>query len=125
MKPRIDSLVLSRRQFLLGSGGMAIGVAFGVPSLTAANKAQAQGAGLAPNQWVTIATDGTITILSPASEMGQGTLTAMPLWPPLGRGVRQRMFSLRVTLQRTGASGPRTCQLAPGPAACGHSRAPP
>ncbi len=79
MNPRIDSLVLSRRQFLLGSGGMAIGVAFGVPALTAAKRAQAQGAGLAPNQWVSIAADGTITILSPASEMGQGTLTAMPL----------------------------------------------
>ena len=79
MKPQIKTLTLSRRQFLLGSGGIAIGVAFGVPALTAANKAQAQGAGLAPNQWVSIATDGTVTILSPASEMGQGTLTAMPL----------------------------------------------
>lgn len=79
MKSQIKTLTLSRRQFLLGSGGLAIGVAFGVPALTAANKAQAQGAGLAPNQWVSIATDGTVTILSPASEMGQGTLTAMPL----------------------------------------------
>ena len=79
MKNQIKTLALSRRQFLLGSGGIAIGVAFGVPALTASKKALAQGAGLAPNQWVTIATDGTITILSPASEMGQGTLTAMPL----------------------------------------------
>ncbi len=79
MKNQIKTLALSRRQFLVGSGGIAIGVAFGVPALTASKKALAQGAGLAPNQWVTIATDGTISILSPGSEMGQGTLTAMPL----------------------------------------------
>jgi isoquinoline 1-oxidoreductase beta subunit len=72
-------LKLSRRQFLIGSGSVAIGVAFGAPLLTRAGKAVAQSAGLAPNQWVTIGTDGTITILSAASEMGQGTLTAMPL----------------------------------------------
>ena len=79
MKNQIKTLALSRRQFLVGSGGIAIGVAFGIPALTASKKALAQGVGLAPNQWVTIATDGTISILSPASEMGQGTLTAMPL----------------------------------------------
>lgn len=79
MTTTIKTLALSRRQFLLGSGGVAIGVAFGVPALTASKTARAQAAGLAPNQWVTIAVDGTVTILSPASEMGQGTLTAMPL----------------------------------------------
>ncbi|MBL8383943.1 MAG: xanthine dehydrogenase family protein molybdopterin-binding subunit [Burkholderiales bacterium] len=79
MKKPITTLALSRRQFLLGSGGLAIGVAFGLPALTASRKAQAQAAGLAPNQWVSIATDGTVTILSPAAEMGQGTMTAMPL----------------------------------------------
>ena len=79
IKTTVKTLTLSRRQFLLGSGGLAIGVAFGVPALTASKKALAQSAGLAPNQWVTIGTDGIVTILSPGSEMGQGTLTAVPL----------------------------------------------
>ena len=79
MNSTVKTLSLSRRQFLLGSGGMAIGVAFGVPALTASKQARAQAAGLNPNQWVSISADGTVTIVSPASEMGQGTLTAMPL----------------------------------------------
>src|SRR5207245_7023542 len=32
---------------------------------------------LAANLWVTIATDGTITLVSPPAEMGQGTFTAL------------------------------------------------
>jgi isoquinoline 1-oxidoreductase beta subunit len=32
---------------------------------------------LAPNLWVTIATDGTITLVSPPAEMGQGTFTTL------------------------------------------------
>ncbi|MBL8380914.1 MAG: xanthine dehydrogenase family protein molybdopterin-binding subunit [Burkholderiales bacterium] len=79
MTQSMQTLALSRRQFLVGSGGIAIGVAFGVPALTGAQRAQAQAAGFSPNVWVTIAANGSVTIVSPASEMGQGTMTAMPL----------------------------------------------
>ena len=36
-------------------------------------------AGQALSPWVSIATDGTITIMSAATEMGQGSMTSLPL----------------------------------------------
>src|SRR5262249_29418651 len=39
----------------------------------------AEGAGKAMNPWVSIAPDGTITIRSAATEMGQGSMTSLPL----------------------------------------------
>jgi isoquinoline 1-oxidoreductase beta subunit len=66
--------VLSRRSFLLTSGGFAVAVAFG------ARPEQARSAGpFKPNAWVTIGEDDIITIMSPACEMGQGIMTTLPL----------------------------------------------
>lgn len=67
---------LSRRSFLAGSGTLALSVSFG---LTASQLAHAQTANFNPNGWVNIAADGTVTLMSPAAEMGQGTMTAMPM----------------------------------------------
>ena len=66
-----------RRQFMVGAAGFTFGVAVGAPAwLTGA--AHAQNTNLKLNDWVTIYTDGTVAIKSPAAEMGQGSLTALP-----------------------------------------------
>jgi isoquinoline 1-oxidoreductase subunit beta len=66
---------LSRRAFLATTGGVSVAVAF----CGFAGTALAQGAAaFKPNAWVTIAANGTITIMAPAAEMGQGVMTALP-----------------------------------------------
>ncbi len=69
--------LLTRRQFMVGAAGMTFGVAAGVPAIWR-GEAQAQNTRVKMNNWVTLHTDGTVTIMSPASEMGQGSLTALP-----------------------------------------------
>src|SRR5262249_2406504 len=68
----------SRRGFLktaaIASGGLLLGVS--VPGL---RPAQAAGRLHAPNAWVHIADDNTITLISARSEMGQGVYTSMPM----------------------------------------------
>jgi len=68
---------LSRRAFLLSSASVAVVVAFG--GLVGPRKAWAQAATYQPNAWIRLAADGTVTIYSPASEMGQGVMTSLPL----------------------------------------------
>ncbi|MBI2726523.1 MAG: xanthine dehydrogenase family protein molybdopterin-binding subunit [Polaromonas sp.] len=66
---------VSRRNFLLSSGAITVGVAFG-PS---AGSVFAQGSAIKPNAWIQVGSDGIVTIYSPGAEMGQGVRTAMPL----------------------------------------------
>ncbi len=69
---------LSRRQFMVGAAGLTFAIATeGTPALAAMPAAAMQGKTLSP--WVGIAGDGTISIMSPATEMGQGSTTSLPL----------------------------------------------
>jgi len=65
----------SRRDFLKGTAGFTL--AMMVSPDGSAGEAPAE-VTLRPNVWVSIATDGTVTIVSPAAEMGQGTFTTLP-----------------------------------------------
>src|SRR5712692_2485129 len=67
---------VTRRQVMIGAAGLSF--AFALPRADAAVLA-AEGAGRAISPWISIATDGTITIMSAATEMGQGSMTSLPL----------------------------------------------
>lgn len=73
-----------RRRFMTGAAGLSLAVV--AAGWAAPQGALASGEGVAPrpssmrmNAWVTLATDGTVTIMAPATEMGQGSLTSLPL----------------------------------------------
>ena len=68
---------LSRRQVMIGAAGLTFAIA--ATGRADAAVLSAERAGTAVNPWVSIATDGTITIMSAATEMGQGSMTSLPL----------------------------------------------
>jgi len=69
---------VSRRQFMVGAAGLSFAFVIGDAPASAAVPAQVtEGKALSP--WVSIATDGTISIMAPATEMGQGSGTSLPL----------------------------------------------
>jgi isoquinoline 1-oxidoreductase beta subunit len=69
---------MSRRQVMIGAAGLSFAFALDNPLARAATLADERtGRGLSP--WVSIASDGTITIMSAATEMGQGSMTSLPL----------------------------------------------
>jgi isoquinoline 1-oxidoreductase subunit beta len=71
------SASLNRRDFLTRTAGLSLALTLSPDPLSFGGEAHAD-APLPLTVWVTIATDGTITIVSPAAEMGQGTFTTLP-----------------------------------------------
>ncbi len=72
----------ARRRFMVGAAGLTFGVAFGVPPILKLAGGEAQAATakqVTLSPWVTLSTDGTVAIMSPAAEMGQGSLTSLPI----------------------------------------------
>src|SRR5438132_547831 len=66
---------ISRRGFIKTAGALTFSFTFAGQ----VSKALAQDGVAKFNAWVTIGADGTVTVAMPAAEMGQGTLTALPL----------------------------------------------
>src|SRR5208282_1940526 len=81
VQTRNTLFVPGRRRFMVGAAGFTFGVAVGIPASLrlATGDALAATKDLVVSPWVTISTDGTIAIMSPAAEMGQGSLTSLPL----------------------------------------------
>src|SRR5262245_38015105 len=76
-KPLNHSTLMSRRQVMIGAAGLSFAIA--LSGRAGATTLAAQRSGTAISPWVSIANDGTITIMSAATEMGQGSLTSLPL----------------------------------------------
>ena len=68
---------VSRRQFMIGAAGLSFAIALDGTNVATVLAKQRTDEALSP--WISIGTDGTITIMAPAVEMGQGTMTSLPL----------------------------------------------
>jgi isoquinoline 1-oxidoreductase beta subunit len=80
MTIHIDRDQVSRRGMLAGLGGMTFCMALGADGIGLVSEAQANTmANAQVTPWVRIAPDGTVTILTAGAEMGQGSMTSLPM----------------------------------------------
>ena len=81
MTMTIDKEQVSRRGLLAGLGGMSFCFAIGAGGARLVSEAEANTPADAKpfNAWVRIAPNGAITIYSAGAEMGQGSMTSLPL----------------------------------------------
>ena len=70
---------VSRRGFMAGAAGLAFVVAYGAKGYSLMSEAEAKAAGHEIGAWVRITPDDLITIVTPAAEMGQGSMTGVPV----------------------------------------------
>src|ERR1700721_3504816 len=69
----------SRRGFMVGIAGLTFAVAVGRERFAQAATEAPAVSGTAFNPWVSIAPSGEISIMAPATEMGNGSLPSLPL----------------------------------------------
>src|SRR3954451_2692435 len=71
---------VNRRDFLKTSAaGLSFAFTLAADPRALIGEVVAADAPLSASAWITIATDGSITIVSPAAELGQGSFTTLPL----------------------------------------------
>jgi isoquinoline 1-oxidoreductase beta subunit len=78
MNKHINISGIDRRRFLKTTAGLSLTLTLAPNSLALIDEAAAE-APYAPSVWLTIGTDGTISMVAPAAEMGQGSFTSLPL----------------------------------------------
>ena len=81
MTKHVNVPALNRRR-LLKAAGLTFALTIAPDALATIDDAFAEEtkpAPYKPDVWLTIAPDGTITVVSPAAEMGQGSFTTLPL----------------------------------------------
>jgi isoquinoline 1-oxidoreductase subunit beta len=69
---------MDRRDFVKSAAGLTFAFALGDGLLGSAAEAMAAESKTL-NAWITIGTDGTVTLICPTAEMGQGVMTSLPL----------------------------------------------
>jgi isoquinoline 1-oxidoreductase subunit beta len=75
----IRTNTLSRRRFMVGAAGMTFAFVIGCERPASAATEAPSMTGKTFNPWVSITANGDILIIAPATEMGQGSLTSLPL----------------------------------------------
>jgi len=73
-----SALSLTRRGFLGSTAGLSFVISFGGGGLSLIPEAEAKRRDCVIGAWVRIAPENTITIVTPAAEMGQGSMTGVP-----------------------------------------------
>ncbi len=70
---------MSRRKFIGVTGGLTFAISIGGIGCTTLGSSRKEGPPVVFNAWVQVRTDNSVVIYNPAVEMGQGSMTALPV----------------------------------------------